>query len=83
MWYRTYFQNVTFDNFTGFFEEIKFVEENSVTFKLSNLEIQAQVNAGVDVLRILPVEIEYVSVSNLNIEITVEVRADEYIENEF
>ena len=41
MWYRTYFQNVTFDNFTGFFEEIKFVEENSVTFKLSNLEIQA------------------------------------------
>ena len=41
MWYRTYFQNVTFDNVTGFSEEIKFVKENSVTFKLSNLEIQA------------------------------------------
>ena len=57
-WINTYFQNVTIDKLAGFSEEIKYVDENKVKFGLSNLDADATVNAGVEILRIFPIEIE-------------------------
>ena len=82
-WARFYIQNVTFDKVAGFSEEIKFVDQNKILFKLKNLNIEAQVNAGIDLLRILPIQVDYISMSDINLEFTFEVNQDPFQNNQF